>query len=377
MFLTTKLNHLLLLRLGFVAVLGMGFWYLGPNQLAKNPPLYTAMPKEYTRVATEQIAFELPGKDSLKHPVYLLSDEKKQPLLYAADITTPVCIDGLCKPMYLTLYWSLIGDYVGYGVFQDNLLTKFDHEPFDTADYHKFHQLLLNKHSILELKTMEDLFDANIQAKKEKITFQGKEVDAVSGATKAEITESVVKGALYSCFTAWHLAHGAVKESIANHFLSIYSPVMAQAFLRSEYEDYQFFALKQMDTLAFAKNMPQVQEIFRASSPMTRLYILKKLPKETWKTEQGALPFFQTFASTDINTRTSLLNNLKYAPEKVTEILAKDLTKMSKNQLTLFLKHLAEHKNRLSKSVKAELETAAKNTLFTDRYVVEAFLKGE
>lgn len=373
----TKLNQLLLLRLSFVAVLGMGFWYLGPNQLAKNPPLYTAMPKEYTRVAAEQMAFELPGKDSLEHPVYLLSDEKKQPLLYAADITTPVCIDGLCKPMYLTLYWSLVGDYVGYGVFQDNLLTKFDHEPFDTADYHKFHELLLNKHSILELKTMEDLFDANIQAKKEKITFQGKEVDAVSGATKAEITESVVKGALYSCFTAWHLAHGAVKERIANHFLSIYSPAMAQAFLQSAYEDYQFFALKQMDTLAFARNMPQVQEIFRVSSPMTRLYILKKLPKETWKTEQGALPFFQTFATTDINTRTSLLNNLKYAPEKVTEILAKELTKMSKNQLTLFLKHLAEHKNRLSKSVKAELEAAAKNTLFTERYVVEAFLKGE
>lgn len=372
-----KLNQLLLLRLGVVAVLGMGFWCLGPHELAKNPPLYTAMPREYTQVASEKIAFELPGKDSmLKHPVYLLSDAQQQPLLYASDITTPVCIDGLCKPMYLTLYWSLVGDYVGYGVFQDNLLTKFDHEPFDTADYRKFHELLLNKHSILERKTMEDLFDESIQAKKEKITFQGKEVDAVSGATKAEIAESVVKGALYSCFTAWHLAHGEVKERIAEHLLSLYTPVLARDFLHSGYEDYQFFALKQMDTLAFTKNLPQVQDIFRTASPMTRLYILKKLPKETWKTEQGALPFFQTFATTDINTRTSLLNNLKYAPEKVTEILAKDLMKMTKNQLTLFLKHLSENKNRLSKSVKTELDTAAKNTQFTERYVVEAFLKG-
>lgn len=372
-----KLNHLLWLRLAFVAVLGMGFWYLGPNKLAKNPPLYTAMPKEYTQVASEQMAFELPGKDSsLKHPVYLLSDAQKQPLLYASDITTPVCIDGLCKPMYLTLYWSLVGDYVGYGVFQDNLLTKFDHEPFDTADYHKFHQLLLNKHSILERKTMEDLFDENIQAKKEKITFQGKEVDAVSGATKAEIAESVVKGALYSCFTAWHLAHGAVKERIAEHFLSIYSPTLANAFLQSNYEDYQFFALKQMDTTALVQNLPKVQGIFKSSSPMLRLYLMKKLPKSIWKTEAGAIPFFQTFTHTDINTRTSLLNHLQYAPEKASEILAKDLEKMSKNQLALFLKHLSERKSRLSKSVRTQLEATAKNTLFAERYLVEEFLKG-
>lgn len=372
-----KLNHLLWLRLGFVTVLGMGFWHWAPNDLAKNPPLYTAMPKEYTQVASEQMAFELPGKDStLKHPVYLLSDAQKQPLLYASDITTPVCIDGLCKPMYLTLYWSLVGDYVGYGVFQDNLLTKFDHEPFDTADYHKFHELLLNKHSILERKTMEDLFDENIQTKKEKITFQGKEVDAVSGATKAEIAESVVKGALYSCFTAWHLAHGEVKERIAEHLLSRYTPALARSFLDSKHEDYQFFALKQMDTSALVQNLPKVQQIFSSSSPMIRLYLLKKLPKSIWKTEVGALPFFQTFTYTDINTRTSLLNHLQYAPDKVTEMLAKDLEKMSKNQLTLFLKHLSERKSRLSKPVRAQLEATAKNTLFAERYVVEAFLKG-
>ncbi|MBK9489728.1 MAG: hypothetical protein IPO07_13795 [Haliscomenobacter sp.] len=50
---------------------------------------------------------------------------------------------------------------------------------------------------------------------------------------------------------------------------------------------------------------------------------------------------------------------------------------MSKNQLTLFLGHLAENKNRLSKSVRTRLEAAAKNTGFVERYVVEGFLKGE
>jgi len=372
-----NMNFHLLLRLAFVAVLGLGFLYIQPSKLAKNPPLYIAMNPEYQRIASEQLVFELQGSDSLlKHPVYLLSDEQKQPLLYAADIITPVCIDGLCKPMYLTLYWSLVGDYVGYGVFQDNLLTKFDHEPFENKDYSKFHELLLNKHSILERKNMSDLFDQNVQAT-EKITFQGKEVDAVSGATKTEIKESVVEGALYSCFTAWHLAHGEVKEKIVQHLLSLYSPTLAQAFLHSSYEDYQFFALKQLDAAAFAQNLPRIQDIFRSASPMTRLYILKKLPKESWKTEQVALPFFQTFASTDINTRTLLLNNLKYSHEKVTEMLVNEVEKMSKNQLTVFLGHLAENKNRLSKSVRARLEAAAKNTGFVERYVVEGFLKGE
>jgi hypothetical protein len=334
-----------------------------------------AMPEQFAQVVHEKMVFTLAGTDSLlKHQVWLLSNAQQEPLLYCADVITPVCIDGLCKPMYITLYWNLVGNYVGYGVFPDNLLTKFDHEAFTPADYAKLHTLLLDQHSILERKTMEDLFDQSIAAV-EKITFKGKEVDAVSGATRTEIKESVVEGALYSCFTAWHLAHGSIKEQIEQHLLSYYDPALAESFLKSPAEDYQLFALKQLNSTTLVNQLPAVQEIFKHSSPGNRLYILKKMPRELWKDEKVSQSFFQSFASVDINTRTLLLNNLKYTHPSVVNSLVENLEQMSKNQLSTFLAYLAENRQLLTGKLKARLAQTAQNKSFAESYLVETFLK--
>ncbi|WP_373550408.1 hypothetical protein [Haliscomenobacter sp.] len=365
----------LLSRLVLLTSLGLVLLYSSSIELAKNAPLHMAMPQEYARVVHEKMVFTLPGTDSLlQHQVWLLSDAQQRPLLYCSDVITPVCIDGLCKPMYITLYWNLVGHYVGYGVFQDNLLTKFDHEAFTPTDYAKLHTLLLDQHSILERKTMADLFDQSIAAK-EKITFNGEEVDAVSGATRAEIKESVVEGALYSCFTAWHLAHGNIKEQIEQNLLTYYDATLAETFLGSPAEDYQLFALKQLDQNTLVRLLPQVQEIFNRTSPGIRLYILKKLPKELWKDEKISQSFFQTFAGVDINTRTLLLNNLKYAHPSVVNSLVNDLEQMSKNQLSTFLNYLAENRQLLNGQVKAKLVQIAQNKSFTENYIIETFLK--
>lgn len=362
-------------RLVLLMVMGLVLLYSSSIQPAKNVPLYMAMPEQFAKVANEKMVFTLAGSDSLlQHQVWLLSDAQQKPLLYCADVITPVCIDGLCKPMYITLYWNLVGNYVGYGVFPDNLLTKFDHEAFTPADYAKLHTLLLDQHSILERKTMEDLFDQSIAAV-EKITFKGKEVDAVSGATRTEIKESVVEGALYSCFTAWHLAHGNIKEQIEQHLLSYYDPTLAASFLASQAEDYQLFALKQLTPTTLVNQLPAVQEIFKHSSPGNRLYILKKMPRELWKDEKVSQSFFQSFASVDINTRTLLLNNLKYAHPSMVNCLVENLEQMSKNQLSTFLAYLAENRQLINEKLKAGLAQTAQNKSFPESYLVETFLK--
>lgn len=366
----------LLSRLVLLASLGLVLLYSSSIEPAKNAPLHMAMPQEYARVAHEKMVFTLPGTDSLlQHQVWLLSDAQQKPLLYCSDVITPVCIDGLCKPMYITLYWNLVGHYVGYGVFQDNLLTKFDHEAFTPADYAKLHTLLLDQHSILERKTMEDLFDQSIAAK-EKITFKGEEVDAVSGATRAEIKESVVEGALYSCFTAWHLAHGNIKEKIEQDLLNYYDADLAESFLKSTAEDYQLFALKQLNSTTLLAQLTQVQEVFKHSSPGNRLYILKKLPRELWKDEKVSQSFFQAFSGVDINTRTLLLNNLKYAHPSVVNTLVEDVELMSKNQLSTFLNFLTENKPLVRGKLKDKLVQTAQNKSFSESYLVETFLKG-
>ena len=343
-------------------------------EMAKNKPLHFAMDKEYEAAAQTQDIFTFQGKDTaLLHQVQLLSDENGQPLLFYSDILTPVCIDNICKPMAIEIYWNLLGAYVGYGVFTDNLLTKFDHDLFEESDYEKLHQLLLNRHSILERRQLSDLFDANVAAK-EKVKFKGEEVDAISGATKKEIKESVVEGALYSCYTIWHLVHGEVAEKMGNFLDSIYNPELSDYFLYSDYKDYQLHAIKNFDTLAIKNNLPRIIDIVVEAKPVIRSYILKKLPKNLWKEESTSFPLYQNFEHLDINSKTILINRLQYAHQKAPEILAPEVENMSKNQLRSYLKFIktAQHQNR--EFIWSELKKVVDEGNYPYSYVIKSFL---
>ena len=126
----------------------------------KPKPLFFEMGEEYRKVAQEQEVFLFRGKDSLpEHQMLLLSDSAGNPLLFYADIYTPVCIDNICKPVQIEVYWDLLGEYVGFALQKDQPLTKFDHEEFDSSDYLKLHQLLLNKKSILRDKKLSDFYE--------------------------------------------------------------------------------------------------------------------------------------------------------------------------------------------------------------------------
>ena len=123
--------------------------------------------------------------------VDLLKDKNGKPILYVSEISTPVCADGNCRLMDIRLYWTLLGDYAGFDRYPMLPLTKHDHDEFLIEDYIRLHHLLIDNNSILKKRTIDELVE------KPKKTIEN-EVDALSGATVAEIKEAVVSGALYS-----------------------------------------------------------------------------------------------------------------------------------------------------------------------------------
>ncbi|MEM6344087.1 MAG: hypothetical protein AAF927_09415 [Bacteroidota bacterium] len=309
------------------------------------------------------------GEDtSILHQLELCSDSLSKPLYYFAYINTPVCIDGSCKPLFVNVYWDLLGNYVGYGVIEAELLTKYDHELFTSEDYQKLHWLLLNKHSILARKKLSDLFDTK-PAKVEKVTFNGVELDAVSGATKREIGQSVVKGALYSCYTLWHLVHGPIADSMHNRIKAVYSP---SDFLYADYPPYQYYALKQMDSLALKQEWTRVHEIFLAASPLQRTYLLKKMPDHWFAEESLGMSLFESFADLDIQSQTLLLQHLAYTPPELIESLADYIPAMTRNQLKLYLKAL--ELEPISTALKEKLQVIIDSQSYTYSYLLEDFL---
>lgn len=331
------------------------------------PEFYTMEWTEGTELNTQKTSLQIEMKDMGEQNVQLLLNDNETPVLYAADISTPVCADGECRLMYLRLYWNLLGKYAGYDRVLDEPLTKHDHDVFFDEDYKKLHLLLQDEHSVLRAKDVEDLVD-----RPQSSQISG--VDAVAGATITEVKESVVEGALYSCYTAWHLVHGEVKEKIKEHTLSFYSESLEQQMLDSNEYSYQLFALERLGPDQFFANQKRIIEILRSSIPLVRSYIIKNLPEEFWKDENLQLLLWDCFSPIDINSKSLMLQYVDTASGKVLEQLSSNLGMMTKNQLKTFLQKL-KRREPWNQKIIENLEAFTKSNHATYGYIVEEFIE--
>ena len=299
------------------------------------------------------------------HIVEVLVNKNQIPVLYTSKISTPVCADGECKFMNIEMYWTLLGDYAGFNRYKTLPLTKHDHDEFLDADYLKLHQLLIDDNSILKRRTIDELVEAP------KPTALN-DVDALSGATIAEVKETVVSGALYSCYTAWHLAHGKIKNKLKNHTKSVLNNNMLIAMLSSNNSNYQIFAINNLSLNQYKEHATVIAKIFKTSTPLVRGVILKSLPEAFSTLPKLQMPFWNAFPNIDLNSRSLLLKYLSSAPKEVIVMLSANLEVMSKNQLKLFLNHISNQD--LSSEINKNLTIFAHSDKYSYAYLVEQFL---
>lgn len=124
---------------------------------------------------------------------------------YGQDLSTEVCLTGLCNEVHLWLFWDCLGNYLGFQVFESEPLTKADHETFDESDYQLLHEVLKDENSIFRFVKIDDLVIEN----------EGMiGLDGVSGATNPDLLAYASEGAIYTFYTLWHSTHGQVKEHV-------------------------------------------------------------------------------------------------------------------------------------------------------------------
>ncbi len=123
---------------------------------------------------------------------------------YKARIFTPICEIDKCYEVTIEFYWDVIGRFLRFDTLTGLPLTKLDHIPFEAMDYTKLAEILEDPNSPLARYEKDELVrDTRLS-----------EIDGVTGATIREIKQSVIEGAVYSCHTLWHIAHGSVKDSL-------------------------------------------------------------------------------------------------------------------------------------------------------------------
>lgn len=301
--------------------------------LKKKPEFYSLEWKKGETLTGKKTDLTIEVDSVGKLPLTVLVNVENIPVLYTANIETPVCADGECKFMHIKMYWSLLGNYVGFDRFHDLPLTKHDHDPFFKRDYEKLHTLLLDRNSILERREIDELVKSPEELKKEG-------VDALSGATITEVKESVVSGALYSCYVAWHLAHGEVQKTLRDYTGDIGNPELWSTMLYSNNSDYQLFALQNMDEIQYQNHNNHISNIFETGTPLLRTFIVKSLPVSFWSSQSSQQPYWDKFAQVDINTRSLLLQKLKPSSQEIIQGLSAKLNVMTRNQLKMYLSKL-------------------------------------
>lgn len=352
-----------------------GSLFITENDLPKNPPKYLEFKLADGQIARAEKAFIFDNPDTLlDHQMYAILDKQDIPVLYYADIRTPVCIDGLCKLLYIEMYWDLTGEYVGYGVHPDQKLSKYDHDYFEEENYEKLHSLLQDPYSVIGRRELKGLYDIQTE-RTEKIKFKGKEIDGVSGATRKEVKNSIVEGALYSCYTLWRLAYGDAVIKIKDRLPSIYNPEVENYFLSSGWENYNMHAARHLPKVKFGPNLGTLISVVKTVNPVSRSYILKKIPKELFAEQQVTSDLYPYFSDFDFNSKTLLLEALVHAEPQNLVTLADQLTGLSKNQLMIYFDQLRLHPDLQTESLKYILRSQTSDKSFSNAYLVRSFLE--
>lgn len=215
----------------------LGVWCCDRGQ-AERPPDAVSQPD----AGWERVVFSVELADPVlptatvgAHRVVQFRDHNGFPAGYALRVTTPVCTDGKCKIVEVTMHWNAVGYYERLECPPGKPLTKKEHVPFTAEDYAKLDSILKNRDSILARHSLAFLA---------KPVENDLGLDAISGATPLTVQESVVHDAAYTSWALWHWANGEIVSKLCRLTEQSCTPAYLKHLLRSQDRTYVDFAVQ-------------------------------------------------------------------------------------------------------------------------------------
>ncbi len=252
--------------------------------------------------------------------VFLFVNDRSEAKFYYQDIFTPVCEDStLCKPVYITLMWDLLGNYLNFRLDEVKPLTKIDHIPFSDEEYKKLHTVLADDRSILGSYTKETI------AKLYKVSTGNHsldEVDAVTGATPQYIKDQTIEGALYTCHTIWQLSRGKISKMLLHHTKT---QLLNEAFLHqlisSDNINYITFALENLRFFEASKFHDEIVQVIQNSDHITASQIIRYLPKKLVEDSDFNLQLWNLFDRVHFLSQKQILDQFTHCKQLSDKLL--------------------------------------------------------
>ncbi|GAB2791963.1 hypothetical protein GCM10027275_41020 [Rhabdobacter roseus] len=236
---------------------------------------------------------------------------------YSANIMAPVCEEGICYNVHVIFNWNLIGEFINYQTQPYNPLTKLDHKPFTLADYAKLQRIL----------TSHDLVFTGLSP--EKLVVKAEEtVDGYSGATVEAIRDEVIEGALYTCYTLWHIANGPVVDSIRRHTQRQLDKPMIAKIIGYNTSQAHYYLIEHMSEAQFAQNLTEILGLVKNGKGYFPKNAIEKIPEKLFGRQEMQDFLVQQYDSLSYYTQVAALNKLQQVPLK-NELSTKLLTHIS------------------------------------------------
>jgi hypothetical protein len=236
---------------------------------------------------------------------------------YSANIQAPVCEEGICYNVNVVFNWNLIGEFIDFQVQPHDPLTKLDHKPFTLGDYAKLQGILTN-HDLVFTGLAPD-----------KLVVKAEEtVDGYSGATIEAIKGEVIDGALFTCYTLWHIANGAVVDSIRRHTQQQLDKPLIAKIMGYNASSAPYYLIENMSEAQFAQNLPEVIELIKTGKGYFPKNAIEKIPEKLFGQKEVQNFLIQNYDSLSYYTQVAALSKLQKVPlEK--ELSHKLLTQIS------------------------------------------------
>ncbi|NBB18316.1 hypothetical protein GVN20_03015 [Runella sp. CRIBMP] len=277
--------------------------------------------------------------DTTEYTLQLALDDAGQPLYYFSNLFTPVCLTGECKPVYINFYWDLLGNYTRFDFPKGAVLTRMDHKPFKPEDYEKLQTILANTHSLLKEVSMEDLVGKGTENLADS-------VDAKAGATLKTVKNEVIDGAVYTCYTLWHIAHGKVVTEMQRITESFRTDALLHRFLTDNNHHYQYWAMERVmnaEGIVAPDFQSDMQQVIRGKNIFTARFALQKVSTTFFSDNARQQWLWETYQSAGYPLQIAILKKMATLPltNSMTEQAAWQVGKANQEQGGLLLKALA------------------------------------
>ena len=203
----------------------------------------------------------------------------------------------------LDLYWDLLGNYSHFLVDTARPLTKLDHVPFSLADYDKINGILRSKNpSFIHLRKSELIENLHMNS--------GSPIDGISGATVQAVKEDMVAGAVYTCFTLWHLANGGVGFQLAEQTRKKLDHDLIHIMLEHDDLEVHHFLLEHLSAEDFDENVVKLAELAsKYDSYFASRFLMRVQDRHIQKPQVQELIYLY-FPSIGLSNQSQLINKI-------------------------------------------------------------------